>query len=496
VSDLRFFEELGAELERAARETIAPTRPRRRRTGRRRLETTRRPVGTGMSMVPVIVAVAVTFGVCGLAIALLAHRDGPPLPQIPIAVSAIAPPAPFRLPVGGPAGAVSGAPRTFFGPAIARTARLAAQAVDPRGGLPWGLRTFRTTRGRTCLQVGRLQLGVIGALGQDNAFGDDGRFHPIALNDDAGDCAQTDGHGHAFVNIADGEISASANPSGGCRTGRNPTRIPPCRAGDLRSIEYGVLGPDAVSVTYRLGGRLYIKPTGPDGAYLIVGPATNGTCSGPVVGGHRVTGCATGEAIGTTVSSDAIVSITYRGGQVCDVARATARSAQGCAVVGYVAPHVPRATAAQVTAPVTVRELSKTPYCLARGATITYQTACNGPVPPGSTIDRAHPKGTYAEIEIAWTARVAVTNTNSLYEYNISYPCNSGGEDRSTRSHIRAGQRIAERDQLTISHCHGDYTVSVGFVPDVGPGGGLPLQGGVPGKGGSLLVGQRSFTLR
>jgi hypothetical protein len=157
---------------------------------------------------------------------------------------------------------------------------------------------------------------------------------------------------------------------------------------------------------------------------------------------------------------------------------------------------VPNVTAAQVAGPVTVRELSSTPYCLARGAQITYQAACNGHVAPGSTIDRAHPKGTYAEIEIAWTARVAVTNTNSLYEYNISYPCNGGGENGSTRSHIRAGQRIVERDQLTISRCHGDYTASVGFVPNVGPGGGLPLQTGVPGKDGSLLVGQRSFTLR
>src|SRR5271154_1953068 len=34
------------------------------------------------------------------------------------------------------------------------TSQIVATAADPEGGLPWGLRIVRTTRGETCLQIG------------------------------------------------------------------------------------------------------------------------------------------------------------------------------------------------------------------------------------------------------------------------------------------------------------------------------------------------------
>lgn len=56
---------------------------------------------------------------------------------------------------------------------------LALRAPDPAGGLPWGIRVTRTTRGLLCVQVGRVDHGQIGELGVDGAFGNDGRFHPL-----------------------------------------------------------------------------------------------------------------------------------------------------------------------------------------------------------------------------------------------------------------------------------------------------------------------------
>jgi hypothetical protein len=64
------------------------------------------------------------------------------------------------------------------------------------------------------------------------------------------------------------EQRASRSPAGG------PSSMPVCLAGDLRFVQDGRLGPDATSLTYRISGAAQIERTGPDGAYLIVGPGT------------------------------------------------------------------------------------------------------------------------------------------------------------------------------------------------------------------------------
>src|ERR1700685_4173288 len=56
---------------------------------------------------------------------------------------------------------------------------LAISVPDPGGGLPWGMRIVRTTRGLLCPQVGRLLDGRLGVLGQDGEFKDDGLFHEL-----------------------------------------------------------------------------------------------------------------------------------------------------------------------------------------------------------------------------------------------------------------------------------------------------------------------------
>ncbi len=64
-------------------------------------------------------------------------------------------------------------------PASGASQLLALRVPDPEGGLPWGMRIVRTTRGEVCVQIGRIQNGRLGELGIDGVFHDDGRFHPL-----------------------------------------------------------------------------------------------------------------------------------------------------------------------------------------------------------------------------------------------------------------------------------------------------------------------------
>ena len=153
-------------------------------------------------------------------------------------------------------------PNAFQGAAIAGTADLLSLRVpDPHGGPPWVLRSVKTTRGLECLQIGRFANDGIGVLGQDGAFGNDGRFHPLSRNlfEFTFSCGALDGAGHAFVNEVDGALPASAlananTSAGGCYQVRVRLRgksQPICPRADLRDVFFGLLGPDAESVTYR-----------------------------------------------------------------------------------------------------------------------------------------------------------------------------------------------------------------------------------------------------
>ncbi len=168
---------------------------------------------------------------------------------------------------------------------------LALRAADPDGGLPWGMRVLRTTRGQVCGQVGRLLDGQLGELGVDSAFGDDGRFHALAseilppgYGDAAGDveCVLS---GQTLI-FEDANADRSAErllPEEFREPPREHREIPPVR--DLRALSFGLLGPHAVSITYRAPtGMRTVPVTGPDGAFLIVEPAGYITSSSDVGG--------------------------------------------------------------------------------------------------------------------------------------------------------------------------------------------------------------------
>jgi len=151
---------------------------------------------------------------------------------------------------------------------------LSLRTADPEGGLPWGMRLVRTTRGQLCVQVGRVDHGELGELGIDGAFHDDGRFHPLAP-----DILPAYGSTNQLIQcVLAGQIftyqESSEDRSGASAAFVGAGIKPPTR--DLRAIYYGVLGPHALSVTYRTSAGMRTLPVRSGaGAYLIVRPASH-----------------------------------------------------------------------------------------------------------------------------------------------------------------------------------------------------------------------------
>jgi hypothetical protein len=219
-----------------------------------------------------LVAAGLVLGGGAVAVAATGVLSGAPVkPEMPLS-----PVAGNGLPVSGAAG------------------HLLLTTSDPAGGLPWGMRVFDTTRGQVCMQVGRVQDGQLGVLGLDSAFNNDGRFHALptdALPPGYGGSASTSECQPAgqtvIVEEANADRSAERLLPEDAETPKAP-KHPPTR--DMRAISYGLLGPNAVSVTYRDRAGLQTTPVaGPEGAFLIVEPAgyiKNSSLVGESVLGH------------------------------------------------------------------------------------------------------------------------------------------------------------------------------------------------------------------
>ncbi|QEC48350.1 hypothetical protein FSW04_12745 [Baekduia soli] len=175
-------------------------------------------------------------------------------------------PAPYRF--GAPA------PGRGLGLPVPGTVHLLTTTVaDPAGGLPWGLRSFATSRGFTCVQVGRVLQGRIGLLGTQGAFGGDGRFHELRVGviADGTTCVPHDGAGQGFLGVHLGAVPAGGAGPSKCIIYQSGRQTCPDR--DLRSLDYGLLGPRATRVTYRTAtGTRTVRALGPGGGYLVVGP--------------------------------------------------------------------------------------------------------------------------------------------------------------------------------------------------------------------------------
>jgi hypothetical protein len=348
-------------------------------------------------------------------------------------------------------------------------------APDPAGGPDWGMRVLSTTRGEGCIQIGRLLDGKLGALGQDDAFANDGRFHelPVSAAFDINGCALLDGRGRLFTNVTADERAASAwigvgGRLGGCvpasagpyEKGVRLTRqereagqklVPICPQGDLRNIYYGLLGPAAQSITYVLSGHRHTLPTvGSDGAYMFVTRAS----------AHQLLNFANAGTADIVPVDGPIKEIHYRDGSTCHLtSKSWIGGSYACTPslsepVGYVA--VGKApTHAELATPIHTR--------LTRGR-----------------------QGRYV-IAISFTARLAVTDARRIYAMQWREPGMAPGAygGGSTNSNIAAGQTVTKTigeygPRIRAGLLHGTVTLRQALGA-----------GGIEGPGSvSVLVGR------
>jgi hypothetical protein len=399
---------------------------------------------------------------------------------------------------------------------IASSVRLAAVVPDPEGSGPaWGIKTYRVKGDMTCFQVGREQSGRIGAVGAYGSFGDDGRFHPFTLSDVGfGTCVPNDAHQHAFDNVAYANAPASASGEP-CQTFARglPAHVPArvrarltaqshaadCEPPNQRLVAFGLLGPDATSVTYRTAhGTATTRTHGPDGAYLIVEPVD------PAICGTQCGYSGGGAGTGMRLPIGLIATITYRDAPTCHGppltnSGLTLQRFDHCRDVGYVAPQHPKVTEANVASPVHVQPMPARYYCIHKGIyrPDVLRIPCDRRVPNGYV--RITGGASQLMVYISWIARQPVTNVNdSTYSIQVTNPrrCGGGGQgDGGTQSLIRAGTRIT-RDVEVSSRCAGTYRGTVIYEPSLGPAGqggtGLPQ----PDAPGTYLVGRFSIVVR
>ncbi|MDQ8046411.1 MAG: hypothetical protein AAGC46_09935 [Solirubrobacteraceae bacterium] len=244
------LDRLGAELEAAATRQIATARAgaapmRRGRWWARHTLIAILVVGVGSAGA---VAVAAT--------ALLGH--GKPVP----------------LRGGAPvAGRSNGAP-------TAGSIRFLTTSVpDPDGGAPWAMRYWTTDRGYACFQVGRYDAGRVGLL---SGAGAARVLHPMQIGtsrDGVSGCYPVDGAGHARIALHEPTAAGAAtntvcqdNVLAVDRAGHTvPARFPRGCSPPTRTVDVGLLGPAARSLTVAVDGKpRTIRPIGPEGAYLVV----------------------------------------------------------------------------------------------------------------------------------------------------------------------------------------------------------------------------------
>jgi hypothetical protein len=210
-----------------------------------------------------------------------------------VSVAGVATAATGAFPVGSPLAPFGGDATDRIGaPDRASDSVLAVRAADPDGGPPWGIRTFSTSAGWQCQQIGRVVDGRLGVIGGD------GSFHALPLQA-AGPCAGggpagRPGGGAAAPSapIREGiggagalaNLSASGAPAGGyvadCGDHPTPAEIGSglCGGGERRYAFVGAVSGDVTRIEL-VGEGIHVELPVADGHFLAVlrGPPPRGT---------------------------------------------------------------------------------------------------------------------------------------------------------------------------------------------------------------------------
>ncbi len=326
-------------------------------------------------------------------------------------------------------------------PVPGHTRLIAKSAPDPAGGPPWGMRIVHTTREVVCLQIARRYDGQLGVIGEDGAFHDDGRFHPLPPD------AISSAPRHYLATCHPAGQSTTQEVSGVPASGELTGAGTFGRPSEERRLYFGLLGPTAVSVTYRLAGRTVTLPVEPGSdAYLIVLP---GTTPAPriVEDGGR-----TGE--GPLVPAGALTKITYRlGHELCEEhAIGSPRGPHPC-------PH--RAT---LDPPAKPRDLHQPIHVTMRALRgelpIRVRLKHGRPLPPPT---RA-PVGIEYEATVTFRAPFAVTSALNGYSIEVPIHCRGGGAEETTlERNVHAGEVVRARTHVFPSPCGKRVTVAVHY---------------------------------
>ena len=318
-----------------------------------------------------------------------------------------------------------------------RVDRRAAPSRDRVGRRP-GVRGLLSPSRRCAHRVlssSGTRAGKLGVLGQDGAFGDDGRFHPLSAQSGSRACGALDANGDTSFNISADAVPASGAAGGflgidvpGC--GRPGTKA--CPDQDLRDVSYGVLGREAASVTYEGDdGKLHTaRAVPPYGGYLIVRRSASigrGTSRGPSIGS------------GPNLAGGPIRKITFRNGRSCTFPKpGPGARYQPCALPAM-RPATPVYTHAQLATPVRAR-----PYLR---------------------------RGRYWTISVSFRARAAIATAGQAYVVLLRHPPARYGMSLIgfTRHDIAAGSVVTKH--TVYSTPSGVYTGEVRLLSTTTPGG-------------------------
>jgi hypothetical protein len=400
------------------------------------------------------------------------RRSGMLVVALPLGLAAAAVAATSAILVGDPVKNPSGArlnlnPKAGLGVIVGSGKLLSPRAADPDGGPDWALRMVKTSRGLGCVQLGRVLDGKLGVIGRDGVSDDDGKFHERGAEIiQQTDCQLTDGAGHAFIAMTYVGLPASGDATGCAPRPSSRDSRPVCPPGSLRTIYYGLLGPEAKAVTYtgRDGRIVRRRVNGPDGAYVVVlrtDPKRRNFYYSP----------------GVTPASG-LRSVEYRDGSVCHIVDPQRLGgARRCPLKGFVAPTLPHISRSDLATTIRVRVGTRPEY-------------------PGPEVKRpasAPPIPAQRRITLTFRARVAA-DARSFYTVSTrmrgaSNGCMYGGFGPIAKD-VTAGTVLTYIVHVPY-RCRGTLKINVGYTQQTRPG---PMPFFIAGFG-NAKVGRATATL-